>query len=400
MRARPSVKTLRNYVVRRLALDCYLHDPGDGRVRPEIPASTLLWGFLLGQVLRMASFLAVERLARSSAKRAASLQRGFGDDALAYFTERLDPAITRQAIAASLRRAKRNKAFDDSRFIGLALDGTGVSRCRLASQHCQLCRPVKNADKQVTGYTHAFSMIEVVGVGLSLPFDVEPYGPGGSEDAASQRLLKRAVDQLGVRFADYVVADGKYAAAPFLNLAAELGLRALVRLKDNLPTVLSQAERRFRLTPPSLTFEHGPERVELWDADDFSPWAGLRWPQVRVIRYRQRKTNGSLVEAYWLTDFPKSQVGSRSLYSLAKSRWEIENQGFNDAKNRYAIEHTRHHHGNSMLVVWLLIVLAITIERLFRLRFLHRGTHHTLAAIELQFHLILSLGRTISRDTG
>jgi hypothetical protein len=28
---------------------------------------------------------------------------------------------------------------------------------------------------------------------------------------------------------------------------------------------------------------------------------------------------------------------------MAKSRWEIENQGFNDAKNRYGFEHICHH---------------------------------------------------------
>jgi hypothetical protein len=399
VRARPSVKTLRNYVVRRLRLGRYLRDPGDGRVRPEIPASTLLWAFLLGQVLRFCSFGAVERLVRSPARRAASLQRGFGDDALAYFTERLDPTITRQTMAASIRGAKRNKAFDDSRFIGLAVDGTGVSRCRLPSQHCDLCRPVKNADRQIISYVHAFSMIEVVGVGLCLPFDIEPYGPGDSEDAASQRLLRRAIGHLGVRFADYVVADGKYATAPFCHLADEFGLRVVIRLKDNVPTLLSQAERRFLFAPPSVTFDDGSDRVEIWDADDLCPWDGLRWPKVRVIRYRQHKSDGSVVEAFWLTNFPILQAGPRRLYAMAKSRWQIENQGFNDAKNRYGMEHTRHHHKNSMLVVWLLIAFAITIERLFRLRFLHRGLHPVRSAIDLHFDLILSLGRPLCRDT-
>jgi hypothetical protein len=36
----------------------------------------------------------------------------------------------------------------------------------------------------------------VVGKGLSLPIDVEPYGPGDSEYAAGQRLLERMVDHV------------------------------------------------------------------------------------------------------------------------------------------------------------------------------------------------------------
>jgi hypothetical protein len=39
--------------------------------------------------------------------------QSFSDDALSYFTERLDPAHTRAAMLAILRRAKRNKAFQN-----------------------------------------------------------------------------------------------------------------------------------------------------------------------------------------------------------------------------------------------------------------------------------------------
>jgi len=84
-----------------------------------------------------------------------------------------------------------------------------------------------------------------------------------------------------------------------------------------------------------------------------------------------------------LTDFPLRQVGSRSLYHMAKSRWEIENQGFNDAKNRYGFEHTCHHEENSVRLNYLLTLLALTIERLYRIRFLHRGTHSVHSAEQL-----------------
>jgi hypothetical protein len=56
------------------------------------------------------------------------------------------------------------------------------------------------------------------------------------------------------------------------------------------------------------------------------------------------------------------------------------------------MEHIRHHHANSVLVSWLLIALALTIERLYRLRSLHRGTHTVYPAIALVRLLWLSLG--------
>ena len=127
--SRPSPRRLLHFVTRRLRLRNYLQDPGDGRRQPQIPAKLLLWALLVGQILRQYSFHAVEALAHSRARRNLSFSAAFSDDTLGYFTERLDPGSTRQALLSIVRRAKRNKAFDDCRWIGLAIDGTGGPVC-------------------------------------------------------------------------------------------------------------------------------------------------------------------------------------------------------------------------------------------------------------------------------
>jgi hypothetical protein len=375
----------------------YLASPGDGRPQPQIAAGGLLWAMLIGRLLRETSFLAVEQLVRSSACRALGVPTSFGDDALGYFTERLDPGPTRTALGDLVRLAKRNKAFDNCRFIGLAIDGTAAGRS--TNSECALCRPLRNAKKEVIGYDHHFAAISVVGAGLSLPFDVEPYGPGDSEYAAGQRLLARARRVCGVRFADYLVVDGEFATAPFLHAAGRVGLPVVARLKENLPELLAAVEKRFRSQPPTRVYRDGGDRVEIWDADDFDPWETLDWPTVRVIRYRQHKPDGTVVQADWLTNFPSRKVGSLSLYRMAKSRWEIENQGFNDAKNRYGIEHICHHEANSILINWLLTCLALVIERLYRIRYLHRGSHPVRSSEELCFLLWLGLSRPRALDS-
>ena len=385
----PTPRHLHKYVAKCLGLKRYLWAPGDGRLQPRIRASVLLWALLVGQILRECSFAAVEALARSSARRALGLPRKFGDDALSYFVERADPNATRRAAVAAICRAKRNKAFDGSRFIGFALDGTraGCSEKKI----CPLCRATKNNKGEIIAYHHSLVMISVVGTGFSLPFDVEPYGPGDSEYAAGQRLLRRAVRNFGRRFAGYVVVDAKFATAPFLKTAGKCGLPVVARLNDNLPELFAAAQKRFGAERPHAVFRHGEERVEIWDADDFDPWETLDWETVRVLRYRQQKPDGTVVEAYWLTNFSKRRVGSREMFRIAKSRWEIENQGFNDGKNRHEMEHVCHHEPNSLVVVWLIIALALTIERLYRLRYLHRGNHPVLTAIALVRLLRLSL---------
>jgi len=99
--------------------------------------------------------------------------------------------------------------------------------------------------------------------------------------------------------------------------------------------------------------------VEVWDTAEFDLWGSLRWSSVRVLRYRQKKRNGEVIEACWLANFSPRWVGSRTLSRMAKSRWGIESQGFNEPKNQHGMEHICHHETNSSLVKWLILVLGL-----------------------------------------
>ena len=359
------------------------------RMQPEIPAATLSWALLAGPILRINSANRLEWLVRFADPKQLGLDRSFGDDALRYFTERVDPEVIRRQAAETLKLAKSNKVFEETAFIGLAIDGTAAGDTTKAP--CPFCHPIKDSSGEVTHQIHQLVMISVVGVGITLPFDVEPYKADKSEYGAGAILLKRAIRYLGLRFADYVVVDAKFATAPFLHTSDEMGIPAIARLKGNLPGLSAAVEARFSNQPPTLTFEYGDDWIEAWDAEDFDPWEALDWPTVRVLRYHQHKKDGTVIKADWLTNFSIARMGTIALFKRAKSRWEIENQGFNDAKNRYGMEHIQHHHPNSMLVTWLFILLAMTIERLYRIRYLHRGSHPRLTAMQLKDTLWLNL---------
>jgi len=114
---------------------------------------------------------------------------------------------------------------------------------------------------------------------------------------------------------------------------------------------------------------------------------------------RQVKPSGEVIEAYWVTHFSARRVGSRTPYRMAKSRREIANQGFNEVQNRHGMEHICHHETNSLLVAWLILVPALTIGRLSRLRYLHRAAHPVRTAIELVRWLWLSLSAPKAPDS-
>jgi len=371
---------IKHYMRQSLGLGAWLDSPGDGRVAGVITARDLTWALLAGILLRIGSALGTARTLTNASQRSTGLVRTFGDDALHYFTERLSVDTLRRTLYALVRRAKRMKAFDSAAHIGLAIDGTGVGR--RTESCCPWCIPVRDSSGEVLGHTHKLVALSIVGVGLPLLVDLEPYGTADSEYVAAQRLLRRAIEMLGRRFADYLVVDGAFATAPFLHAATALGIPIIARLKANLPSLHQQAEQRFYLHPPCDRFQEGNDTFELWD-ETFPPWETLEWTSVRVLRYRQTKPDGTVIEAMWLTNIAKNIMGSRSLTRAAKSRWEIETEGFNVAKNQYHFAVIRHHQGNSMLVQWLLTFLAINIERLYRIRFLHRGTHPIIESITL-----------------
>jgi hypothetical protein len=67
--------------------------------------------------------------------------------------------------------------------------------------------------------------------------------------------------------------------------------------------------------------------------------------------------------------------------------------------NREPRQHICHHHANSLLIGWLLTMLAWTIERLYRLRYLHRRKHRVHSSAQLPLLLWLSLSRPCAADS-
>jgi hypothetical protein len=155
------------------------------------------------------------------------------------------------------------------------------------------------------------------------------------------------------------------------------GIKVVARLKDNLPELPQSVERRFSAQPSTRTCHDGKERIEIWDVVDLAPWEILHWDRdrVRVIRYRQHRSDGCVIQADWLTNFSLREAGNLSLYHIAKSRWEIENRSFNDAKSRYGLGPICHHEQNRILLAWPITFLAPMIERLYRIQYLRRGMH-------------------------
>ena len=90
----PQASHIQNYACHCLALKAYFRQPGDGRIQPYIPASDIVWSVVMSRILRVTSFLRLERLLHSPGRAGIGVKAPFGDDALAYCAERMDPETT------------------------------------------------------------------------------------------------------------------------------------------------------------------------------------------------------------------------------------------------------------------------------------------------------------------
>ena len=236
----------------------------------------------------------------------------------------------------------------------------------------------------MVGYHHKLVAISVVGTSLTLPIDAEPYGSGESELTVAGRLLARMIGSLGPRFADFVVVDGKYWGAGFSACRKPARLTG-GGAPESLPQLRAAVEQRFHAQPSTHVARDGQDRWTSGMPPTSIPGilcTGKRYAWSAIANTnRMAWCRGGMVDG-----FPQ-RLGT---YHMAKSRWEIETE-FNDAKNRYGW--ICHHEKNSVLLNYLITLLALTIEKFYRIRYLLRGKHPPRWAAQLCRLLWASLSR-------
>ena len=209
-----------------------------------------------------------------------------------------------------------------------------------------------------------------------MPFlvDAEPQKAGEDEVAAAIRLLDRVVQNYPRAF-DVVAADALYAQAPFFEFVLQLGKDVPTVLKDERRNLLQDAQGLFEHLEPTQT-QDGSQRRCTWDAEGFHSWPSLN-RSVRVVRSLETSTvrrqldnqEETLVSDWmWVTTLSRSQVSTPAIVDLGHSRWDIENQGFNEAANQWHSNHVYRHHPIAIPAFWLLTMLVINVFRAFYLR--------------------------------
>jgi len=176
--------------------------------------------------------------------------------------------------------------------------------------------------------------------------------PNEGEETAALRLLRRLPDLYGSSFFDILLLDALYAQTAVLDLAQQIGWDVVISLKQNQPDLYKSAIRLFAQRPPDTALseqrDHKTYQVLLWDTEGL-PFSGEDPRQVRVIgseetlsqnhRSGQLQVEQTSHEWLWITTLDPKAFPSAQVRRLGHDRWILENNGWNDLTQHWALKH-------------------------------------------------------------
>jgi hypothetical protein len=168
------------------------------------------------------------------------------------------------------------------------------------------------------------------------------------------------------------VADGEYQTAPFLRAAGEVGLLVVARLKPNLPRMVGGGPDAVPGNTARLERRDRPGAGRPVGCGGFRPLGDVALGQCAGPALPAGQARWAQRGCVLADRLPLGGDQHRGTLPDGQEPLGDENQGFNDEKTRYGLEHLAHRQPNSVLLGWLLTVLALTIERLYRLPYLRR----------------------------
>ena len=231
-------------------------------------------------------------------------------------------------------------------------------------------------------YYHEFTAFILAGPKISFILDIEPILPGEGEISSSYRLLSRVCKNYPKAF-KIVIGDGLYLKETVFNLLEGHHKHAIAVLKEERRQLFEEANKLSLLIEPK-TYKQGKTYYKVWDHSISGCWDGYG-EKVRVIVSEETTPNrvhskdGRSFENrldranwMWVTNLPCPESDDpddlKNTVRIGHSRWQIENQCFNETAGTWNADHVYRHSKNAIIVFLLLLFTCVNIFNIFRIR--------------------------------
>ena len=340
----------------------------DGRVAPEITASTVFHGVCFMGAMGLPSLLQCDQALRTPV-------------GSSWFPHHKSyPVVSDTTMARSLESMGLDELrpiLHDAYRLGCV---TGVSKCPLRSGRLR----IGIVDGSDFGRFKA-SCLEIVGI-ESLMVDLEEIPKRGKELPSSYALLRRCKETLGLGFTDVLLGDGLYLNAPFFNLSLqELHCDVLVKTDDTGRVIIKDAMGLFA---HAHTFGDDIQQWEGVDLERMRSYHGMMASgfsldgvdaslSVAWIREEDLRTGQSY--EFWVV--ASSKYLSRPLYGqemreLGHWRWDTENNGFKALNQRVHTKRIYSHDSHASEAILLILFLIFNLMGIYLHRCQEQLTHY------------------------
>lgn len=309
---------------------------------------------------------------------------------------RLDPGELAEIPVKMIKGLIRQKQVPDAFILGhlaLASDGTGIFSS--SKRHCGKCLTQTHKDGAVT-YMHNMLEAKLICANrMALSLMSEPienpengnYDKQDCESKAFKRLVPR-IKQALPRQPLVHLLDALYANAPTFHLIEDHKQKFICGFKPgSIPTLYQEALELLKMTPENTRKEtirrnnNTVERRYAWSEVEYD---GLT---LSFVMCKETKINtGETTTFAWLCNFTATWDTVQEIARGGRLRWKIENEGFNEQKTGYEMEHFCDCSDlNVMHCLYLLLQIAHMLMQLLAKSDLV-GTAHTLTFLA---HLLL-----------
>ncbi len=269
-----------------------------------------------------------------------------------------------------LRTLIEKKRLPDAYVLGhvaVCSDGTGIFAS--STPHCDECLTQKHQDGTVT-YMHNMLEAKVLCAnGMALSLMSEPiknsaqgaYSKQDCETKAFKRLVPR-IKQTFPRQPFVHLLDSLYAQGPvFAQLAQAKHQFICCFKKGSIPSLYEEALELLELHPENrqVVRTRVGNKGEVRQTFRWLDTLEYKDATLGFVRCEEIDKQGEMTTYAWLTSFTVTSKNVQEIARGGRMRWKIENEGFNEQKTGYEMEHFCNCNDfNVMLCLYLILQIA------------------------------------------
>jgi hypothetical protein len=302
-----------------------------------------------------------------------------------------------------IRELFKKRSLECYRILGkywcIAIDATGLFSFN--KRHCEHCLKREHKDKKTgeiirTTYYHSVLEAKLVLGDMVLSIETE-FIENEDENVPKQdceiKAFKRLQEKLKKNYPRLpicLLGDSLYACEPVFEICDKNNWKFLIRFKEGS---ISTVAREFEMLKPLTEMRN---ETSIWVKDIAYNERFVNLIETKIESKEKTKT------FVFITNINITPKNANEIVDAGRSRWKIENQGFNNQKTkRYMIEHANSRNYNAMKNHYLISQIADILRQLYengalKIRELKKGIKEISSILLESFRKIMITEEDIS----